>query len=107
MTAVRWVVEHPQDQLGTGGWIEYPDERTARAHAGTNATVWALVTPEAVDVLTAAREWWATETLHALSPSLLDDQETALGRAVAALDRARSQRHGQTQTAHGASETNS
>lgn len=118
---------------GTGGWIEYPDERTARAHAGTAATVWALVPAEAADVLTAARQWWATENLPA---SLLDDQETALGRAVAALDRittptqptgiphsaagspthptlnsgtnpARSPRHGQTNPARGASEANS
>lgn len=132
MTAVRWVVEHRPDQIGGPDWIEYPTERSARQHAGTAATVWALVPAEAVDVLAAAREWWNTEELPA---HLLDDQERALRRAVAALDRvittptqptgiphsaaeppahltpnsgtnpARSQRYGQTQTAHGASET--
>lgn len=48
MTAVRWVVEHPQDQLGTGGWVEYPDRESAEQHAGNAATVWCLVRPEAV-----------------------------------------------------------
>jgi hypothetical protein len=51
---VRWVVEHTPDQLATGGWVEYPDEHTARAHAGTDGRMWALVTPEAVRVVEEA-----------------------------------------------------
>lgn len=54
MTPVRWVVEHPQDQLATGGLVEYPDEPTAHAHAGTAATVWALVPAQYVRVAEAA-----------------------------------------------------
>ena len=57
MTAVRWLVEHADDQLRTGGLVEYPDEPTADRHAGTAATVWALVPPEVVRVLEAAVAW--------------------------------------------------
>jgi hypothetical protein len=57
MTPIRWLVAHPDDQLGTGGWVAYPDEPTAREHAGTTGTVWALVPPEVVRVLEAAVEW--------------------------------------------------
>ena len=55
MTPVRWVVEHPGHEFAAGGWVEYPDESTARTHAGTAATVWALVPAEAVRVIEAAR----------------------------------------------------
>jgi hypothetical protein len=57
MTAVRWVVEHDQDQLRTGGLVEYPTEADAHTHAGTAGRVWALVTPEVVRVLQAAQAW--------------------------------------------------
>jgi hypothetical protein len=54
---VRWLVTHSDDQLGTGGWVAYPDEATAEQHAGTAGTVWALVRPEVVRVLEAAQAW--------------------------------------------------
>jgi hypothetical protein len=37
------LVDHPQDQLGTGGLVAYPDEQAARAAAGTAAKVYRLV----------------------------------------------------------------
>lgn len=88
MTAVRWVVEHAAiGPLGPATtWIEYPDEATARQHAGTTATVWALVTPEVVDVLTAAADWWHIEEFPV---HLMDDRERALVRAVNAYEHAR------------------
>ncbi len=54
MTAVRWVVEHRGQPPVGGGWVEYPAEADAHAHAGTDATVWALVAPELVHLADAA-----------------------------------------------------
>lgn len=86
-TPIRWFVAHPADQLDLGGLVAYPDEPTARQHAGTTARVLVLVPAEAVDVLTAAADWWHTENLP---PSLMDDQEKALARAVNAYELATS-----------------
>lgn len=76
MTAptVRWLVHHPQDQLGTGGWVEYPDRPTADEHAGTTAKVWALVTPEVVRQRERVRELAAEHVEHADGCGLLAGQ---------------------------------
>lgn len=82
---IRWFVDHPQDHLRTGGPVEYPDEATAREHAGNAGAVLALVPAEYVRVVEAARAWWVAEESHRFSPALLDDTELALGTAVDAL----------------------
>lgn len=94
MTA-RWVVEHAQDQVGTGGWVEYSDEDTARIAAGTAGTVWALVPPALIaerdrrqDVVGAAQAWRRWTKVPLTTPYEDDQVERALADAVDALSAA-------------------
>jgi hypothetical protein len=77
---VRWVVEHPGHESAAGGWVEYPDQATAEQHAGTAATVWALVPPEVVRVLEAAQ----AQRDGMRRPEISDEQIEALLTGVAA-----------------------
>ena len=81
MTPVRWFADHPGEPP-IGGLVEYPDEPTARTHAGTAATVWALVPAEAVRVIESAQAWRDPAARRRLATTTADYGLEQLVRAI-------------------------